>query len=199
VARGRASHAVREFRQWLQAAISCVTAARLTVSTGGFEASPPGADPHTVSLGDLPVLLPGAARIALSVDHHYYITQPAPDRAWKVTTAAYLYALDDEHGRELFAYHWHPDVAGQEQVSYPHLHIGHGAVDVALLDAAQHSRQHNALRAEFHRLHLPTRRIALEDVIRVTIEQFQVEPARADWSRVLQRSRERFQATRSWV
>ena len=47
-------------------------------------------------------------------------------------------------------------------------------VDIALLTTAQLSRQRNALRAEFHRLHLPMRHIALEDVVRFTIEQFQV-------------------------
>jgi hypothetical protein len=105
--------------------------------------------------------------------------------------------LLDEHGREILAYHWHPALAGQERVTYPHLHVGPGAVSMAMLDAAQRSRQHNALRPEFHRLHLPTRRIALEDVIRLAIEQFQVVPANPGWDQVLRDAREHFRATRT--
>jgi hypothetical protein len=199
VTASRPSQAARSLQEELQAALSCVTLARLSVSPGGFDRTPPGALPHTMRFSEQPVSLPGPARIAVAIDHHYRITQPAPGGPWRAATAAYLYALDDEHGREILAYHWHPDIAGAERIAYPHLHISHGAVDVGLLNAAQRSRQANALCPEFHRLHLPTRRIALEDVIGLLIEQFQVTPARADWSRVLQRSRERFEVTRTWV
>jgi len=199
VPNARASRAVRELQEWVQAALSCVTRIRPTISRRGFEPLPPEANAHAINIGEEAVPLAGPARIALSVQHYYRLTRSAPGRPWRVTTAAYLYALDDEHGREILAYHWHPSLVGQDQVSYPHLHIGHGAVDVALLDAAQRSRQHNALRQEFHHLHLPTQRMALEDVIRLAIEQFRVEPARADWSRTLQESLERFKAVRSWV
>jgi hypothetical protein len=152
-----------------------------------------------MTLGVLPVRLAGPARIAVTADHHYRLVPAAAGAGWRASTAAYLYSILDEHGREILAYHWHPSLTSQEQVAYPHLHIGPGAVDMALLEAAQRSRQHNPLRSEFHRLHLPTRRIALEDVVRLGIEQFHVRPARADWSCVLQRSREQFEATRTWV
>lgn len=125
--------------------------------------------------------------------------QTDPGRPWRTTTAAYLYMVYDERGREILAYHWHPAIAGQERVAYPHLHVGPGAVSMALLDAAQRSPQHNALRPEFHRLHLPTRRIALEDVIRLLVEQFQLPPAIPGWDRVLEEASERFAGNRTWV
>jgi hypothetical protein len=60
------------------------------------------------------------------------------------------------------------------------------------------SPQHNALRAELHDCHLPTRRIALEDVLRLLIEQFGVRPIRSDWGRALHDARASFQRARHW-
>jgi hypothetical protein len=169
------------------------------IGRNAWDPTSPGAMPHIISLGPQPTLLPGPAQIHLSVHHHYRVVQPASGRPWRTSTAAYLYALHDEHGRENIAYHWHPSLAGQDRIAYPHLHVGPGAVNFALLDAAQRSRQHNALRPEFHRLHLPTRRIALEEVIRLTIEQFHAVPAHSRWDDVLQQGTTRFEATRTWL
>ena len=125
--------------------------------------------------------------------------QSASRQPSRVSTAAYLYGLHDKYGREIMAYHWHPGLAGQVRTAYPHLHVGPGAVELLLLITAQRSPQHNALRAEFHRIHIPTRRIALEDIIRLTIEQFQVVPAPPGWDHTLQTSRDHFTSTRTWV
>ncbi len=191
----QAPAAVREFKDWLQETLACITERPLSVSPGGYEASRPEARPHTVSFGAFPVSLAGPARIALSVDHHYRILRPTPHGRYRVQTVAYYYALDDADGREILAYHWHP---GPGNVPYPHLHVGPGAVDVALLRAAQRSPQANALRPDLANAYLPTGRVALEDVVQPAIEQFAVPAKRKEWEATLQRSRAAFEAARSW-
>jgi hypothetical protein len=129
------------------------------------------------------------------MDHHYRIIRPAAGGRWKVQTAAYYYAFDDADGHEILAYHWHPSEGG---VRFAHLHIGSGAVDAAVLLAAQRSPQHNALRPDVAAAHLPTGRVALEDIVRLAIEQFHVPPRRKAWDETLRTSRSAFEAARTW-
>ena len=110
-------------------------------------------------------------------------------------TAAYQYGVDDTNGREMFAYHWHPHVEG---VAYPHLHISRGAVMQAF-DAVRLSPSRNALQPQLADAHLPTRRIALEDVLRLLIEQFAVVPRRGDWDAALRLARRTFVRDRTWL
>lgn len=76
----------------------------------------------------------------------------------KVFTDAYAYTLSDDSamGSELFAWHWHPD-AGRED---PHLHVG---------------RRH-ATHGELGKLHIPSGRIAFEEVLLFAIDELGVEP-----------------------
>jgi hypothetical protein len=69
----------------------------------------------------------------------------------------------------LSAYHWHP--AGRSPIVLPHLHLGG---DVA--------------RPKFTTVHLPTGRIALEEVLRFAITELDVRPLRGDWATVLSTS-----------
>ena len=43
---------------------------------------------------------------------------------WHVSTAGYLYRLDDVEGNELVSWHWHTATK-----DYPHLHVGSGVLD----------------------------------------------------------------------
>jgi len=81
---------------------------------------------------------------------------------WKVSTLAYYHSLEDEAGREFVAYQWHPE---QGSIDLPHLHIGTGV---------------GASLGSVHKYHFPTGRVSLEDVLRLAIRVFQVEPVRAD-------------------
>lgn len=138
----------------------------------------------------------GRARFGLSVLHAYRIIRET-ERGWrKVHTAAHQYALDDVDGREIFAYDWHPHI---EDVPYPHLHVSHGAVRRDITAGVRLPVSQNVLQAKLGRAHLPTRRIALEDVLRLLIEQFGVQPARADWDDALREARESFKADRTWL
>jgi hypothetical protein len=92
----------------------------------------------------------------------------------------YAYKIDNwDDGDEIMAYHWHPD----ERIKYPHLHLSHGA----LIE-----------RHEIREAHVPTGRIAIEDVIQFLIESFGVIPFNEEWKAVLSESRDRFRAYRSW-
>jgi hypothetical protein len=117
-----------------------------------------------------PIRRRGPERIHLRVRMRVRLTQSEPPRGlWEAETAAYDYRLSDQDDREIVAYHWHPE--GQSHVRTPHLHLGPGA---------------EIGRTALLRAHLPTGPVPIQDVLRLTIEGFNVEPARRDWDRVLQ-------------
>src|SRR5207244_1642370 len=115
---------------------------------------------------------------------------------WKVQTAAYYYGFDDVHGREVIAYHWHPEEV--PAVPFPHVHLGHGAVHAESLRVGL-PLSHNALRPDLWDAHLPTGRIALEQVLRIAIDHFMVAPLRSDWREVFDRRLADFSKDRTWA
>ncbi len=146
---------------------------------GGYYASP---TPHPLTLMDgLPVKLAGTEFEIVVSQQYRVIENPDPDESWQVRTVAYAYALREADGLEIVAYHWHPTVA--HSVSFPHLHIEHGA---------------QCEREEFAKAHLPTGRVPLEDFVRMLIEDFHVPPEKENWAEELAESRAEFQADRSW-
>lgn len=170
----------------MQQAISCVSDTVVLVSKGGYEPAAPGAPNHSLTLAEGRVPLAGPARVSLTAALQYRIAPASTGRGrWQIEIAAYYYALSDDGGREILAYHWHPNV---EDVAYAHLHVGHGAVRRELLDRLQLSLGHNALRADLAAAHVPTGHIELRTVLRLAIEQFHVVPRpahRADWATLL--------------
>jgi hypothetical protein len=116
-----------------------------------------------------------------SVPLHVYVAQDyrirlddeTADDVPPVSLIGYVYTLLASDGVEVVAYHWHPETTAS--LSFPHLHIGLAALG---RDAA-------VLPGQFHKVHLPTGPVALEDFIRLAITEFGVEPRRADWADVL--------------
>lgn len=104
-----------------------------------------------------------------------------PRGPWKTTTAAYVYELQDSDSRALLSYHWHPGEGST--VTFPHLHLG---------PAAQLGHRPLAT------AHLPTNRIALEDMLRLAITEFDVEPLKNDWAEVLSRTEASYDEWRTW-
>jgi hypothetical protein len=150
------------------------------VSADGYEANPAGpAHLLYVNRGEA-VPLRGRHRLSLRVAMRYRIVRAEGARGpWKIATAGYEYAIDDQEGREVLAYHWQAGVAPP----YPHLHLGAGAGVAALL----------------RKRHLPTGRVALEAVLRLLLTELGVEPLRRDWRAVLERGERRFAAWRTWA
>jgi hypothetical protein len=91
----------------------------------------------------------------------------------------YAYTLVDADERALFAYHWHPDLA----IEHPHLHV-----PVAVHAAAP----------RLAKVHLPTARIALEDVLVLLLAEFRVRGRDTNWRAVLARTKTSFLTGRSW-
>lgn len=116
--------------------------------------------------------------IVLSVSQQYEIAER--DQGFRVRTLMYSYKIDNwSDGHEIMAYHWHPE----ERVRYPHLHLSYGAM-IGMKDLLT--------------AHVPTGRIALEDVIQFLIESLKAMPAKEQWETRLEESRQRFRDQRSW-
>lgn len=132
----------------------------------------PAEHPHVMLLsGGDPVRLAGDSRLALSVVMRYRVAEhPGPRGPWEVSTVAYYYTLADSDGREVVAYHWHPE--GQKIVTFPHLHLRAGA---------------RVGREDLAKAHIPTGHMGLEDVLRLGIRELGVKPRRRDWAEVLDR------------
>lgn len=88
----------------------------------------------------------------------------------------YEYRLLDRRERELLVYHWQPgpSYAGPD---HPHLHVS------ASLNAATSAIDQRQI--DLDKLHLPAGRVTLTAVVRSLITEFEVEPLRSDWMRVL--------------
>ena len=172
---------VENFLAPLQQARSCVTRSVLEATPGGYDHI---GGLHAVTFGDGgPVRLQGSVGLWLVVRHHYRIVEaPGPRGPWKVSTVGYLYSLRDAEDRDIISYHWHP--AGRSDVTFPHRHLGAGA-------RVGHRHLANA--------HLPTGRIALEDVLRLAITAFSVRPLRSDWAEVLDGTQATYEEWRTWA
>jgi hypothetical protein len=171
--------AIYTFVGTLRQAIDCVTDAELVLHQGYH----PPESPHSLVLNDTqPVRLDGPPELWFKFLQRYRIVEsPSPLGQWRVTTVAYYYALDGSDGREIVAYHWHP---GQSQkVTVPHLHLSGGAMV-----------RHPA----FEKVHFPTERIAVEDLLRFAIGELGVTPRLPDWQRMLNQTQQAFLAARSW-
>jgi hypothetical protein len=172
------AEAVGAFLAPLQQAIDCLTLQVLNVSGGYHVADRPHA--LTLSDGD-PVPLAGEHPLSLSVMQQYVLTESAGARGpWKVHTTAYLYELR-LNSAELLVYHWHP--SGVSRQTSPHLHIG-PAADLGF--------------KPLHGAHVPTGRIALEEVLRMAIVEFGARPRRKDWQKILERTQAGYEDWRTW-
>ena len=178
----RHHEAARAFQAAVGRALSCVTNARTQAvpRIGGAQAT---ADTlYTLVLNrNEPAPLRAESDLALAVIHRFRVINESArtSRPYRVISAAYYYALTEGDGREILAYHWHPEERGA--IPEPHLHIESGA---------------GTLRAEFDRAHLPTGRVALEDFLRLLIRDFAVRPLRSDWEAILNQTQQ--EAGRTW-
>ncbi len=165
---GTPSESVGALLETLQRAMSCISDDVLRPERGGYV---PGG---TLSI-DLPhglVRLRAQPPFSLRVEHYYRIEHDA-DRSsmWRAATVGYVYGLYREDGREILAYHWHPD--GRSHVTTPHLHLGGGA-EVGW--------------AGLQKTHLPSGSILLPDLMELAIGAG-ARPRRADWQTVVNDTR----------
>lgn len=124
--------------------------------------------------------LPGST-IYLSASMNYTIieAQDADRGPFKVKTTAYQYMLTYKDEHEILAYQWHP----QSKIKFPHLHLGSSA---------------KISSKTLNKLHMPTGRIALEQVLRLTVDELGVKPINNRWEAILAEAQSRFEKWRTW-
>lgn len=93
----------------------------------------------------------------------------------------YMYGVLDRLGRELFAYHWHP--TGVSAIGSPHFHAS--TTPPVLLPSQPGTPR--ATELVLSRIHFPTHRIELPELVRFLIVELGVRPRRQDWAAVLDR------------
>lgn len=122
-----------------------------------------------------PVNLSASSSIALRVSQKLRVVRDGESdrRSWRIALLAYNYMLLTPNGPEICSYQW--DTEGLSSVTYPHLHIGRGATGNVTTFGP----------SGLHRIHFPTRHITIEDVLRLAIAEFGVEPRRPDWESIL--------------
>jgi hypothetical protein len=129
-----------------------------------------------------PVPLNGRPDLYLSFIQQYEIVKDPKNGPFRITTRYYSYAVETQDAHEIVGYHWHPD--GVSPVKFPHLHLG---------PAARIGME------ELHRkAHLPTGRVAFEDVVELLIGTFGVEPDRGLWQEIVGKTRSLFAKHKSW-
>lgn len=150
----------------LQRAVSCVSnvvlqhnCSRPQAGMVYFVAAPGGRD--------IRVPTTPSEHVRLQLEWMFRIDALGEARQWEARIEKYGYQLLTDDGAEMLAYHFHPGELGFDP---PHLHVSSGA---------------GSLRAEFHRAHLPTGTISLEDFLSLVIREFRVRPQRADYRAVL--------------
>jgi hypothetical protein len=168
--------AVKAYLEQLQKIISIVSQGVLRVSNYDT--------PEVVSVLTLPDPAPlnGRPDLCLSFTQQYKIVKNAKNEPFRVTTLYYSYAVETQDAQEIVGYHWHPD--GVSPVRFPHLHLGPAAC-VGLDDLRR-------------KAHLPTGRVAFEEVIELLIATFGVEPDRTLWQDIVDKTRSVFARHKTW-
>jgi hypothetical protein len=174
--------------QPLQAAASCITSRIFRPSQNGYRAG----DGHSLALNetepvDLRMTSVGADRPSppkLSASLAYDVIQtPDPERGpWKVRTAGYRYHVISADDQEVLLFHWHPAPNGR--VNTPHVHVGTSVL--APTGALDHS------------VHVPTGRVAFEEVVAFLIAELRVLASRPDHVEVLGKHLEAFRRYKTW-
>jgi hypothetical protein len=146
------------------------------VFASGYRASP---EPHHFSFAPLQRDVPlrtrhGSRRVLLTMKQEYAVDHDEGRRLFEVRTTGYSYRLLDREGREILAYHWHP--VGISPITFPHLHLTRfRPIDLSL----------DSDPLALAEMHLPTGFGTLEDIVRLLITEFAVEPRRSDWAEIL--------------
>jgi hypothetical protein len=129
-----------------------------------------------------PAPLRGRSDRLLDFKQQYKIIKDAKNGPYRVTTRYYGYILENENAEEIIGYHWHPE--GQSNIRFPHFHIG-PAVEIGMEELK-------------HKTHLPTGRVAFEDVVELLITNFGIKPDRSNWQEVVNATKEKFTQYKAW-
>jgi hypothetical protein len=132
--------------------------------------------------------------------HAYIITEVVPiedtSNKVRIKTREYIYKISSvETGKALYEFHWHPEKIDRETLEpmkledtdkkpfpYPHSHVRISTEEIP----------------DLYDKHIPSGRVAFEDVVQFLIGDNNIEPNRNDWQAVLDHNREVFRQLRKW-
>lgn len=171
--------AVQAFFKPLQHVLSCFTDAVIT-HKGDYKVN---GGPYALTVGTGhrtdKFKLPGSD-FHFSVLMNYTIVNATADRGpYKVKSTAYFYSLEEDGGKEILTYQWHPT----KTCMFPHIHLGSSS---------------KLGSKTLNKLHIPTGRIALEQVLRLAVEELGVKPIKTGWSDILCKAQGGFEKWRTW-
>lgn len=127
----------------------------------------------------------------------FIITAIVGDKEKRVKTREYIYQIAHaEDKKALYEFHWHPekidretlearkvDTANKAPFPYPHLHV-----------RACDKRFDN-----LNKRHIPSGRVAFEDILGFIFRECNVKPAKSNWEKVLKATREEFETKHKWL
>jgi hypothetical protein len=99
---------------------------------------------------------------------------------YKTRTREYVYKFSDDAG-EVLEWHWHPSRGRRE--THMHCRFRRATKPWGLTPGA---------------LHLPTSRVAFEDIVRFAIGDLGIQPRRDDWEVIIGEALMAFEAWRTW-
>ena len=123
----------------------------------------------------------GQLRFKAQMTFRYRRDETLPDTPWRVRTTAYMYTIEKKNGREVLAWHWQPAAPGPKE---PHLHVGAGVLAPGEILSSKD--------------HVPTGRVAVEEVVRMLIRELDVKPGNESWAEQLAGTEQKFRAFSSW-
>lgn len=130
----------------------------------------------------------------------FVITEVVPDEekpsAKRVKTREYIYQIASlADGKPLYEFHWHPEKIDRDTLEpaerkpgenepfpYPHTHV----------------RAKDSRFEDLNKRHIPSGRVAFEDVVSFLISDLDVKPNRKDWHEILRETKTEFDKTRKW-
>lgn len=176
----------KRYVRFIQLPLTCLTKAIWVVGP-----SPEGGDDLSLLLSADPILLrrKDGPRLLFSASQRFeLIENPRYEGEWKASTLAYIYEvklhpedIESDDDVELIGWHWHPRTTPDRPE--PHMHV---RTEYAPLDG------------QLAKVHLPTGRVAFEEVIRFLFCELDVVPERDDWEKVIGETEQRFKEFRTW-
>lgn len=130
----------------------------------------------------------GSGELSIQFVEHYDIVFH-PDALlgalYDVQTSYYQYLILDRLEQEIVAYHWEPE--SKSLVVRPHVHVSAAAPIVLPQPSGSPLAE---TKTHLSKLHLPTGRVGIEDIVELLITDFAVTTLRPDWQTVLLQARE---------
>jgi hypothetical protein len=127
----------------------------------------------------------GSACLLVASQRFVIVPDPRNEGEYKTSTREYIYKIwdgSDASGQPVVEWHWHPS----RGTLHPHTHARPPYAGPAFGEA-------------FDKHHLPTARVAFEQVVRFLIEDLEVEHQVGDWAERLDEALTAHEYWRSWA